>query len=105
LPLPAYLDGHTHRQHLTWLAWLEMEWDRPGRSDHYLMSIACEVRRVLSKKPDRVKLDHFWLKFAAAADGGTSASLPASREQAAQASKARWGMMLAKLGPRPEGMG
>lgn len=35
----------------------------PNRTDHYLMQIAMEVRRVLSKHPGRIKLSHFKLKF------------------------------------------
>lgn len=33
----------------------------PNRSDYYLMQIAMEVRRVLSRNPNRIKLKHFKL--------------------------------------------
>ena len=35
----------THRQYLGWQAWLEIEWDRPSRSDWYAMQVAAETRR------------------------------------------------------------
>lgn len=35
----------------------------PSRSDYYAMQIAMEVRRVLSKHPNQIKLSHFKLKF------------------------------------------
>lgn len=53
----------THRQYLAWGAWFDGEWHRPSLSDHYSMQIAQEVRRVLSRKPNSIKLEHFKLQF------------------------------------------
>lgn len=53
----------THREYRTRSAWLDEQWNQPSRSDQYLMQIAMEVRRVLSKKPNVIQLDHFKLKF------------------------------------------
>ena len=53
----------TYRQYITWLLWEEEEWNQPSRSDHYLMQIACEVRRVLSGKPNLIQPHIFRLKF------------------------------------------
>lgn len=36
----------THRQFMAWMEWLESEWNRPSRSDNYLMQIAKEVENV-----------------------------------------------------------
>lgn len=56
----------THRQFRVWKAWLELDQERPSRSDHYAMQIACEVRRVpyafVGKDPNDVKLETFKLK-------------------------------------------
>lgn len=41
--------------------WMEMEVSNPSRSDLYAMQIACEVRRVLSKNPNSIKLKDFLL--------------------------------------------
>lgn len=30
----------THRQFLVWRLWLREEWNRPNRTDHYIMQIA-----------------------------------------------------------------
>lgn len=57
----------THRQYLTEVVWDSEEWNRPDRSDHYLMRIAYEVYSIgaaLSKGTSR-SLDHFKLKFKA----------------------------------------
>ncbi len=53
----------TDREYRIRLAWLEMQWNRPTRSDNYLMQICQEIRRVLSKKPNGIKLAHFKLTF------------------------------------------
>jgi len=53
----------THRQFRTWQAWLAMEWDRPSRTDWYIMANSCEVRRVLSKKPNSIQPTQFKLPF------------------------------------------
>lgn len=58
-----YMRGHSHRQHLTWLAWLDLQWDQPDRSDYYLMQIAREVRRVLHKHPEKVTTEDFKIGF------------------------------------------
>lgn len=39
-----------------------MQESEPSRSDYYAMQIAMEVRRVLSKHPNRIKLKHFKLQ-------------------------------------------
>jgi hypothetical protein len=53
----------SHREFLLWCDYLDEEWNTPSRSDHYLMQIAQEVRRVLSKKPNKIKLKEFLFKF------------------------------------------
>lgn len=84
----------THRQFLAWQAWLDEQWDRPDRTDQYLMQIACEVARANAKHPDRLRLEHFRLRFGAARPAGRKLT----PEEAAAASKARW-MMAAGLNP------
>lgn len=53
----------THREYLTRLAWLERDMSEPSRTDHYLMQIAQEIRRVLSKRPNAIKMEHFKIQF------------------------------------------
>lgn len=36
----------THRQFLGWMAWLEIDDERPGKTEMYLMQIAREIRCV-----------------------------------------------------------
>ena len=53
----------TGRQFLAWQAWLREDLNHPSRTDHYLMSIAAEVRRVMAKKPGDISLRDFLLRW------------------------------------------
>jgi hypothetical protein len=63
MPLGECLRRVTHREYRLWTAWFNRQWDRPSRSDYYLMQIATEVRRVLSTKPQTIKMEHARLRF------------------------------------------
>ena len=72
-----------------------MQWDRPNRTDNYLMAVAAEIRRGNVKRPKSVKHQHMRLKFSSQAAGEsktgeskTGAGL--TREQATAVSQARW---------------
>jgi hypothetical protein len=45
------------------MVYIKRDYDRPKRSDYYLMQIAQEVRRVLHKQPRKVLLKDFRLDF------------------------------------------
>jgi hypothetical protein len=45
------------------MAWLEMEQERPSRSDWYAMQTAAEIRRSGLKDPNAVKLNDMKLKL------------------------------------------
>lgn len=70
-----------HRQFRTWNRWFEDSWNEPTLSDFYAMQTAAEVRRVLSKKPNDIKLEHFKMSF--------SKPKPVSKKVAAKAKAAR----------------
>lgn len=57
MSLDECMEKHTHRQYLTWLAWLEMQWNKPDRHDHYLMRVA----QVVCKQPR--ELDFYKIEF------------------------------------------
>lgn len=95
----------TQRQFNTWMTWLNMEWDRPSLSDHYLMQIACQVTRVLAKDPAKIQPNDFRLKFVSketeaerisASDTDDETQIQADdtplslRNQAAAISKSMW---------------
>lgn len=66
------------------VAWVVEQWNRPDRTDHYLMLIATSVQRVLAKHPNKIQLSHNKLTF------GKQERKPASKEQAAAVAKAAW---------------
>jgi hypothetical protein len=81
----------THRQYLAWQAWLDEEWERPNRTDQYLMQVALEVVRGRMKNPRKAELQNFRLTF----KGKKTLKRPKlTKEQVTIYSKARWlGMM------------
>ena len=46
----GYLDLVSHEEHKLWLAWLDMQWDTPSRSDWYLMQVAAEIEMLRTSK-------------------------------------------------------
>lgn len=76
------MDAHTHREHLGWLAWLDLQWNRPDRADHYQMQTACEVRRVLAKDPNSIQPKQFNIPFkTATTQTGSHPVPPLTKEQ------------------------
>lgn len=92
-----YVRSHTHRQHTTWVAWLDLEWDRPSRADHYAMQIARCVLQANAKKGARVKHDDMRLKFLA------PTPKPVSVEVATAWSQAKWFAALGMETPKKDG--
>lgn len=63
MTLTETMRGTTHRQYRVWMYWLEQQWNRPNRTDNYLIQIAAEVRRLFRKNPRSVKMEHMVLRF------------------------------------------
>ncbi len=64
----------SHRQYLTLHEWLKEQWDKPSRTDYYLMQLTAEVRSALANKQipiGKCKLPPFEWKV----------TLPKSKEQ------------------------
>lgn len=88
LPLREVL-GWPNREVNLWAAWLDDQWNQPDRTDHYLIQVAYLVALANSKNPRRLKMGQFKIEF-----GPEKRKGPATREQAAAWSKAKWlGMM------------
>ena len=52
-----------HREYVSWQLYLQEDWNKPSRSDNYLMLIAYAVANVLKKKPKPFSSKRFRLKF------------------------------------------
>lgn len=111
----------THRQYVGWLAWLDLQWDTPNRTDHYLMALRAEVRRGWIRDPASVDDNAMRLVFnrtealqvpsnVSVEEDGLEPPLsvisPRSREQAERESmsmsKARWLSSIGKGKPIQE---
>ncbi len=86
------MQQHTNRQYNVWMEWLRQQWNNPSRSDNYLMQIAVEVKRVLSKTPNKIKHDQFEIPFTFKKRKAVSKLVAKEQtvEQATQRSKSRW---------------
>lgn len=78
----------THRQFLAWQAWLEGEWNRPDRTDHYLMLVATRVLQAVAKDPEKVTLDQQRIRFGRRREAGRPRMTP---EEATAYARAKWG--------------
>lgn len=85
MPLRRCMRSHTLREYRIWMAYLDEQWNQPNRTDHYLMQIARDVKRVLSRHPGKIQLDDSKLTFEQKADKPKQ-----TKEQAAAVSKAAW---------------
>ncbi len=78
------------------MAWLEEQQNQPSRSDHYLMRIALEVRRVLMNNPNKVQLKDMQIEFET---GEKKEPTKEDIKKSSQASRSRWrGMFNRALG-------
>jgi hypothetical protein len=91
MSLDEFLSSHSERQILVWSYYFAEKWNKPSLTDHYLMVVACEARRVMSKNPNSIKPEDFRLKFVT--------HQPETKESAAAKAKARW---FALVGAKPK---
>lgn len=94
--LEQVMQSMTHREYLLRLAWIEESWSIPDRTDHYLMQIAQEVRRVLSKSPNRIQMKDFEVKFVSK-DRKVTAQ---EKEKSVRTSKSTWFVALGISGKK-----
>lgn len=103
----------THRQFKLWRVWLSAEWNRPSRSDHYVMRAAFETRLGnAGKKARDVKMEHMELRFIPKKQAQEleepvqEMSDQEARAQASARSKMYWfGMMTSPVKKVQEGVG
>lgn len=77
----------SHREYLMIDAWLEAEWNRPSRTDHYLMKICSYLARIPGKGKLR-ELLLFKIPFGRKSEKGIETQQ--AKEQRAAQSRAAW---------------
>ncbi len=63
MTLQQCMAGHSERELRIWLAWLNLQWNRPDRHDHYMMQAALEALRGRLKKPGDASMKDMVLRF------------------------------------------
>lgn len=76
----------THRQYLVWQTWLAGEWNKPSRTDHYLMQIAFYILRSNVTTPKRVLMEDQKIEFII----GNKPKKTTNPKTIAAAAKATW---------------
>ena len=75
------------------MAWFDDQWDKPDRTDHYLMQIAAVIRQKFAANPSSIKPEQFKMAFETVEATGTTGSDAETEmdvETAAKMAKARW---------------
>lgn len=57
------MEKHTHREYLVWNHYLDELEKNPSKDNWYIIQLTAEVRRLFAKRPKRIKLKDFILKF------------------------------------------
>lgn len=98
MSLRECMTKHTHREYLTWCQWLEDQWNVTTPTQNYLMQIAAEVRRVLSKDPTKILTKNFQLTFTRKKDDGKKVITEEDIAEATARSKSFWGALKSMVG-------
>lgn len=96
----GWLGPVTHRQHAAFADWLDREWDRPSRSDHYAMQVSAVVREGHVKPGTKVRTEDFRLKFSPDRPVGDKPGVRDADETARKAAAA-WGARLGAVSEKP----
>jgi hypothetical protein len=97
------MKSHTFRQYEVWVAYMDDQWNRPNRGDHYLMQIAAEVRRSYATKPNQVKDSKFKIEFEAKTKEKPKPMTDQQKAAANAVAKARWLGIVGVTNPTPTG--
>lgn len=57
------MEGTSHREHRTHVRWLREQWNKPNRSDKYLMRVAQRVQQVLAKNSNNITIEQQEIEF------------------------------------------
>ena len=85
----------THRQYLVMVQWLKDQWDKPSRSDWYLMQVAQKVLMLLTKKELPVGSQKLTFEFKAPP---TQEELEQDEEAKVLAEKLQWALAIGYKG-------
>lgn len=71
----------TARQYALWQEWVEGEWERPSRTDHYIARAAYEVRAAAAKDPSSLQPAMFHPQFERRAAEAPKKARPSPQER------------------------
>ena len=63
MPVQEVQAKTTSAEFVMWMAYLEQDQTDHRREDYYMAQVAAEIRRGNSKKPQKIRVDDFLLKY------------------------------------------
>lgn len=63
MPLTELMKKTTHRQFRAWVAWDQEQWNKPDRTDYYLMQVAQEIYLIRMMLAMRKGVNSTLIKF------------------------------------------
>ena len=85
--LMGWLGPMTHRQFVVWEEWLGEQWDKPNRTDHYIMKAGAMAGRVREIDLNKIKI-----QFKQSLSKPAKPPREMTLAEADRASKERWAM-------------
>ena len=79
----------TSTEFLDWQQYLVQEINFPRKQDYYLAQIAAEVRRVMNKNPNSIKVEDLLMKFEGHVDEEEKPT-PIDKETRTASNKSKW---------------
>ncbi len=77
----------THRLYLSWVEWLDMQWNIPTRDNYYMMRVAQRIIQAAVKEPDEIDIYDQRVEFG---DGKKKESTEESKAEIVGWEKAVW---------------
>jgi len=62
MTLTDVMEKTSHRQYLLWMEWLDQQWNKPTRTDWYLIQLTAELRRGFTRAKN-ILLDPWKINF------------------------------------------
>ncbi len=95
MPFQECMERVSHRWYRTWERWSQDEWNKPSRSDNYLMQIAQRIQQFHAswqKPPRQITMDmqKIPFEFKSAEPAGSDKPSKSKLKAAAAASKGAW---------------
>ncbi len=89
------LTSMTRRELLAWIEYISQDWNKPSRTDHYIMQLSSILVQIMGSKKSSQSIDKYKIKFSSSKNKSSS-KRQLTREEAASLAKGRWIALVGK---------